>query len=73
MRINDGRAALKFISQALEGEDIAIYGDGHQTRSFCYISVMVDGIYRALLSEYVMPINIGNPIELSVLDMAKKF
>ncbi len=72
MRINDGRAIPNFISQALKGEDITIYGDGHQTRSFCYVSDMVDGIYRALLSEHVMPVNIGNPIELSVLDMAKK-
>jgi dTDP-glucose 4,6-dehydratase len=71
MRINDGRAIPNFISQALKGDDITIYGDGNQTRSFCYISDMVDGIYRALLSDYVMPINIGNPVEHSVLEMAK--
>ena len=70
MRINDGRAIPNFIAQALRGEDITIYGDGNQTRSFCYISDMVEGIHRALLSEHVMPINIGNPVELSVLDMA---
>ena len=71
MRINDGRAIPNFITQALRGEDMTIYGDGNQTRSFCYISDMVKGIYNALLSEHVMPINIGNPVEHSVLEMAK--
>ncbi|MFQ5900552.1 MAG: UDP-glucuronic acid decarboxylase family protein [Thermodesulfobacteriota bacterium] len=72
MRLNDGRAIPNFITQALKGEDITIYGDGSQTRSFCYISDMVEGIYGLLMSDYVMPMNIGNPQELSVLEMAEK-
>jgi dTDP-glucose 4,6-dehydratase len=72
MRIDDGRAIPNFITQSLRGEDITVYGDGSQTRSFCFISDMVEGIYRVLLSNHIMPINIGNPAELSVLEMAKK-
>lgn len=72
MRLNDGRALPTFIGQALRGEDITIFGDGSQTRSFCYVSDLVEGIYRLLHSDYVYPINIGNPDEISILDFAKE-
>lgn len=72
MRLNDGRAIPTFMVQALKGEDITVFGDGSQTRSFCYIDDMVDGIYRLLHSDLDTPVNIGNPEEMSVLDMAKE-
>ena len=72
MRLNDGRALPTFIGQALRGEDITIFGDGSQTRSFCYVSDLVEGIYRLLHSDYVYPVNIGNPDEISILDFAKE-
>jgi dTDP-glucose 4,6-dehydratase len=72
MRLNDGRALPAFIGQALRGEDITIFGDGSQTRSFCYVSDLVEGIYRLLNSDYVYPVNIGNPDEISILDFAKE-
>lgn len=72
MRLNDGRALPAFIGQALRGEDITIFGDGRQTRSFCYVSDLVEGIYRLLHSDYVYPVNIGNPDEISILDFAKE-
>jgi dTDP-glucose 4,6-dehydratase len=72
MRLNDGRALPAFIGQALRGEDLTVFGDGSQTRSFCYVDDMIDGIYRLLLSDYVMPVNIGNPDEISLLDFAKE-
>ncbi len=72
MRIKDGRAVPNFITQAINNEDITVYGDGSQTRSFCYISDLVEGIVRLLFSDYKLPVNIGNPLEVSVLDMAKK-
>jgi dTDP-glucose 4,6-dehydratase len=72
MRLNDGRALPAFIGQALRGEDITIFGDGSQTRSFCYVSDLVEGIYRLLHSDYVYPVNIGNPDEISILDFAKE-
>tara|TARA_B100001059_G_scaffold45906_1_gene38721 strand:- start:1780 stop:2754 length:975 start_codon:yes stop_codon:yes gene_type:complete len=72
MRLNDGRALPAFIGQALRGEDITIFGDGSQTRSFCYVSDLVEGIYRLLHSNYVYPVNIGNPDEISILDFAKE-
>ena len=72
MRINDGRAVPTFISQALNGEDITIFGDGSQTRSFCYISDLVDGIYRLMLSDETEPVNIGNPNEMTVLQLAER-
>lgn len=72
MRIHDGRAIPEFINQALNNEDITVFGDGSQTRSFCYISDLVDGIYRLLMSDYNYPINIGNPTEMSILELAKK-
>jgi dTDP-glucose 4,6-dehydratase len=72
MRLNDGRAIPAFMSQALTGEDITVFGDGMQTRSVCYVSDLVEGIYRLLLSDYQMPVNIGNPDELTMLDLARE-
>ena len=65
MRLDDGRALPTFVNQALHGQDITVFGDGSQTRSFCYVSDLVDGIYRLLLSDYHMPVNIGNPVEIT--------
>jgi dTDP-glucose 4,6-dehydratase len=72
MRLDDGRALPTFMSQALRGEDVTVFGDGSQTRSFCYVEDLVDGIYRLLLSDYHLPVNIGNPVEISLLDFAKE-
>ncbi|MDD5434053.1 MAG: SDR family oxidoreductase [Nitrospira sp.] len=72
MRIKDGRAIPNFITQALRGEDVTVYGDGGQTRSFCYVTDLVDGIYRLLMSDYNSPVNIGNPHEMTVLEMAQE-
>lgn len=72
MRLNDGRALPAFIGQALRGEDLTVFGDGSQTRSFCYVDDLIDGIYRLLLSDYIMPVNIGNPIEISLKDFAEE-
>ncbi len=72
MRLNDGRALPAFIGQALRGEDITVFGDGSQTRSFCYVDDLVEGIYRLLHSDYAQPVNIGNPDEISILDFAKE-
>lgn len=72
MRLNDGRALPAFIGQALRGEDITIFGDGCQTRSFCYVDDLIEGIYRLLHSDYAQPVNIGNPDEISILDFAKE-
>ena len=72
MRLNDGRALPAFIGQALRGEDLTVFGDGSQTRSFCYIDDLVDGIYRLLMSDYSMPVNIGNPNEISLKDFAEE-
>jgi dTDP-glucose 4,6-dehydratase len=71
MRINDGRVVPNFIRQALRGEPLTVYGEGNQTRSFCYVSDLVDGIYRLLLSDETEPCNIGNPAEMTILDFAK--
>jgi dTDP-glucose 4,6-dehydratase len=71
MRLDDGRAVPNFIGQALRGEPLTVYGDGSQTRSFCYITDMVEALYRLMLSDYVLPLNLGNPEELSVLEFAK--
>ncbi|MCK6624015.1 MAG: SDR family oxidoreductase [Anaerolineae bacterium] len=71
MRLEDGRVVPNFIAQALRGEPLTVYGDGSQTRSFCYVSDLVDGIYRLLLSNELEPVNIGNPVEMSILDFAK--
>ncbi len=72
MRLNDGRVIPAFIGQALRGEDLTVFGDGSQTRSFCYVDDQVEGIYRLLLSDYSDPVNIGNPHEISILDFAKE-
>lgn len=72
MRLNDGRALPAFIGQALRGEDITVFGDGSQTRSFCYVDDLVEGIYRLLLSDYVYPVNIGNPVEITIKDFAEE-
>ena len=70
MRVDDGRALPAFFSQAIEGRDITVFGDGNQTRSFCYVDDLVDGIYRLLNSNYVYPVNIGNPVEISIKQAA---
>jgi dTDP-glucose 4,6-dehydratase len=71
MRLNDGRVVPNFIQQALRGEPLTVYGDGSQTRSFCYVSDMVEGIYRLLFSDEVEPVNIGNPGEFTVREFAE--
>lgn len=71
MRIDDGRVVPNFISQALAGQPLTIYGDGSQTRSFCYVDDLIEGIYRLLLSSEHMPVNIGNPNETSILEFAE--
>jgi len=70
MRLNDGRVIPAFIGQALRGEDLTVFGDGSQTRSFCFVDDQIEGIYRLLLSDYSEPVNIGNPDEISILDFA---
>jgi dTDP-glucose 4,6-dehydratase len=70
MRLNDGRVIPAFIGQALRGEDLTIFGDGMQTRSFCYVSDQIEGIYKLLLSKYNFPVNIGNPNEITIKDFA---
>lgn len=72
MRLNDGRALPAFIGQAIRGEDITVFGDGSQTRSFCYVDDLVEGIYRLLLSDYNFPVNIGNPDEITIKQFAEE-
>lgn len=72
MRLNDGRVLPAFIGQALRGEDLTIFGDGSQTRSFCYVDDLVEGIFRLLLCDYVNPINVGNPQEITIKDFAEE-
>ena len=72
MRLNDGRVIPAFMGQALRGEDLTVFGDGLQTRSFCYVDDEIEGIYRLLLSDYAYPVNIGNPHEITILDFAKE-
>jgi len=72
MRIEDGRAIPAFMSQALRNEDVTVFGDGSQTRSICYVSDLIDGIYRLMMADYSLPVNIGNPEEITVLDLAKE-
>lgn len=72
MRLNDGRALPAFIGQALRGEDLTVFGDGSQTRSFCYVDDLVEGIYRLLMSDYDMPVNIGNPSEITLKEFAEE-
>jgi len=70
MKLNDGRVVPAFLDQALQGQPITIFGDGSQTRSFCYVSDLVDGLYRLMLSDEVMPVNLGNPREMTILEFA---
>jgi len=72
MRLNDGRVLPAFIGQALRGEDLTIFGDGSQTRSFCYVNDLVEGIYRLLMSDYAQPVNIGNPSEITIKQFAEE-
>lgn len=72
MRLNDGRVLPAFIGQALRGEDLTIFGDGSQTRSFCYVDDLVEGIYRLLLSDYAQPVNVGNPSEITIKEFAEE-
>jgi dTDP-glucose 4,6-dehydratase len=72
MRLNDGRVLPAFIGQALRGEDLTIFGDGSQTRSFCYVDDQVEGIFRLLMSDYHLPVNIGNPDEITIKEFAEE-
>lgn len=72
MRLDDGRALPAFVSQAITGQDITVFGDGSQTRSFCYVDDLVEGIYRLLLSDYAYPVNIGNPNEITIKQFAEE-
>ncbi|MBK86650.1 MAG: NAD-dependent dehydratase [Flavobacteriaceae bacterium] len=72
MRLNDGRVIPAFMGQALRGEDLTVFGDGSQTRSFCYVDDEIDGFYKLLMSDYTFPINIGNPNEISILEFAQE-
>lgn len=72
MRLNDGRVIPAFIGQALRGEDLTVFGDGSQTRSFCYVDDEVEGLYRLLMSDYALPVNIGNPGEITILEFARE-
>lgn len=72
MRLNDGRVLPAFIGQALRGEDLTVFGDGSQTRSFCYVDDLIEGIYRLLMSNYSQPVNIGNPDEITIGDFAEE-
>lgn len=72
MRLNDGRVLPAFIGQALRGEDLTVFGDGSQTRSFCYVDDLVEGIYRLLMSDYAEPVNVGNPSEITIKDFAEE-
>ena len=71
MRLDDGRVVPNFVGQALRGEPLTVYGDGSQTRSFCYVSDLIEGIYRLLMSEFDQPVNIGNPSEMTILQFAE--
>jgi dTDP-glucose 4,6-dehydratase len=72
MRLNDGRVVPNFISQALNGEPMTVYGDGKQTRSFCFVSDLVEGLVRLLNSDHTLPVNCGNPTEVTILQFAEK-
>jgi dTDP-glucose 4,6-dehydratase len=72
MRLNDGRVLPAFMSQALRGDDMTVFGDGSQTRSFCYVDDLIEGIYRLLRSDEVQPTNVGNPSEMTILQFAEK-
>jgi dTDP-glucose 4,6-dehydratase len=70
MKLNDGRVVPAFLDQALQGKPLTVFGDGSQTRSFCYVSDLVQGLYRLMLSDEVMPVNLGNPREMTILEFA---
>ena len=72
MRLNDGRVLPTFIAQALRGEDLTMYGDGSQTRSFCYVDDLIEGVYRLLFSDYALPVNIGNPEEITIKEFGEE-
>ena len=72
MRLNDGRVLPAFIGQALRGEDLTVFGDGSQTRSFCYVDDLIEGIFRLLHSDYPYPVNVGNPDEITILQFAEE-
>ncbi|HOP42995.1 MAG: UDP-glucuronic acid decarboxylase family protein [Flavobacteriales bacterium] len=72
MRLNDGRVLPAFIGQALRGEDLTVFGDGSQTRSFCYVDDLIEGIYRLLMSDYAQPVNVGNPSEITIGEFAEE-
>jgi dTDP-glucose 4,6-dehydratase len=72
MRLNDGRALPAFIGQALRGEDLTVFGNGSQTRSFCFVNDLIDGIFRLLMSDYHFPVNVGNPDEISLKEFAEE-
>jgi len=72
MRLNDGRVLPAFIGQALRGEDLTVFGDGSQTRSFCYVDDLVEGIYRLLMSDYAYPVNVGNPAEITIKEFGEE-
>lgn len=72
MRLDDGRALPAFMHQALTGQDITVFGDGSQTRSFCFMDDLIEGIYRLLMSDYAQPVNIGNPVEITIKDFAEE-
>jgi len=72
MRLNDGRVLPAFIGQALRGEDLTVFGDGSQTRSFCYVDDLIEGIYRLLMSDYAEPVNVGNPDEITIAEFAEE-
>ncbi len=72
MRLDDGRVIPNFMGQAIRGEDLTVYGDGSQTRSFCFVDDLIEGIFRLLFADYHLPVNLGNPDEISILDFAKE-
>ncbi len=72
MRVNDGRVIPAFMGQSLRGEDLTVFGDGRQTRSFCYVDDLIEGIYRLLFSDYTLPVNLGNPDEITILEFAQE-
>ena len=72
MRLNDGRVIPAFMGQSLRGEDLTVFGDGSQTRSFCYVDDLIEGIYRLLFSDYTSPVNLGNPDEITILEFAEE-
>ena len=72
MRLNDGRVIPAFMGQSLREEDLTVFGDGSQTRSFCYVDDLIEGIYRLLFSDYTLPVNLGNPDEITIIEFAEE-